>query len=240
MQRETSRVTRPREAARRSYNRISRWYDMLSNRFEGQPRDMGLQQLAAREGETVLEIGFGTGRAVIALARAVGLKGAVYGIDISDGMLEIARSRVRKSGFSEIALLERGDAVQLPFREGFFDAAFMSFTLELFDAPEIPLVLGECRRVLRDGGRICVVAMSKKGARNAIERLYVWLHNRFPALIDCRPIYAAEDLEMAGLKVEREAVADMLGLPVAIVLATKSGTVPAETAAAVLELQPVA
>ena len=56
----------------------------------------------------------------------------------------------------------------------------MSFTLELFGPQEIPVVLSECWRVLRERGRICVVAMSRLGKRNLMTRLYGWANQWFP------------------------------------------------------------
>lgn len=58
---EISRVTRPKEKAKATYDRLSRWYDVLVGHMEKGPRDLGLAKLDAHEGEKVLEIGFGTG-----------------------------------------------------------------------------------------------------------------------------------------------------------------------------------
>ena len=216
-----SRVTRSKGQAKTSYDKMSKWYDILA-RPERRYGYLGLQKLRAAEGETVLEIGFGTGHGILALAQSVGNSGQVYGIDISEGMIHITQSRVRKAGLSDRVMLKCGDAVTLPFEANLFDAVFMSFTLELFDTPEIPMVLHECRRVLRSGGRVCVVALSKKGKANVITRLYEWAHAKFPQYVDCRPIFAQEALEEAGFQILDVTEMRMFGLPVEIVVASGS------------------
>ena len=112
---------------------------------------------------TILELGFGTGHGLAALARAVGPTGAVFGLDLPRRWSKLAKDRLAKAGLLERCQLRRGDATALPYPPDALDAVFMSFTLELFDTPEIPSVLGECKRVLRPGGRIVVVGMSKDG-----------------------------------------------------------------------------
>ena len=215
-------VSRSKSQAQATYDRLSRWYDVLAGSSEKRLIDAALLKLAVGEGEQVLEIGFGTGHAIVALARSVGESGRVYGLDISAGMLRVAQERVDHAGLSGQVDLRQGDAAQLPFETGSLDAILMSFTLELFDTPEILVVLGECRRVLRDGGRLCVVAMSRVGKRGLMLRLYEWAHDRFPRYVDCRPIYAQAAVQEAGFQAVDATVRSTWGLPVEIVLAQKS------------------
>jgi ubiquinone/menaquinone biosynthesis C-methylase UbiE len=216
-----SRVNRTKDQARTAYNRMGKWYDVLAGSSERRFIDAGLQSLAVAEGETALEIGFGTGHAILALARSVGSKGRAYGIDISDEMFKITQERVEKAGLTEHVELRRGDATQLPFEAGLFDAVFMSFTLELFDTPDIPRVLGECCRVLRVGGRLCVVAMAMEEHPGLMLRLYEWAHEKLPRYVDCRPIFVMQAIATAGFPVTDAVRMPMWGLPVEIVLAEK-------------------
>ncbi len=212
-----SRVKRSKAEARASYNRIAPIYDFAEGRFEKGYREAGLEQLAPSPGEKILEIGYGTGHTIVELARAVG-SGTVYGLDISGGMRRIALARVRRAGLADRVDLDVGDACHLPFLDNSFDAVYMSFTLELFDTPEIPIVLRECRRVLRDGGRLCDVSMAKNGRPTRMLRLYEWAHAHFEQIADCRPIYVKKSMVEAGFRDLRARNLSMWHLPVEVVL----------------------
>ena len=217
-----SRVTRSKAVAKASYDRMSKWYDVIAGSSEWKFVKAGLNLLNVTEGETVLEIGYGTGKSVVVLARTVGETGRVYGVDLSEGMYKIASDRVRQAGVLERVDLKCGDATKLPFETNSFDAIFSSFTLELFDTPEIPTVLRECHRVLRSPGRIVIVSMSKKAKDSLAVKLYEWAHNTIPNYVDCRPIYVAEAMADSGFKVVERIEMKMWGLPVDAVLGKKA------------------
>lgn len=217
-----SRVSRSKKQAMAAYDWLSRWYDWFATSSEQPLADLGLKELNASAGDTILEIGCGTGRALLALASAVGDSGRVVGMDLSRGMLNIARGRISCANVSPGVLLAQGDASVLPFPSDFFDAVFVAFTLELFDTPEIPVVLSECRRTLKTGGRMGVVAMTREERENIPQRIYEWFHQRMPAYVDCRPIYVQAALKQAGFQIRSATRRRMWGLPVAICLVQKT------------------
>jgi ubiquinone/menaquinone biosynthesis C-methylase UbiE len=216
-----SRVFRTRTETRASYDRLSRWYDALAGNWEQKPRLAGLKQLGVQPGETVLEIGSATGKSLALLAQAAGEHGQVLGLDLSPGMLAAACAHLGRTGLAGRVMLTCADAACLPYASATCDALFASFTLELFDTPEIPQVLQECRRVLCPGGRLCVVSLSKEGPPLKMVGLYEWSHARFPAWVDCRPIYARQSLEGAGFNITAYMQMDLWGLPVEIVVGCK-------------------
>ena len=223
MQASIKRVNRSKAAARASYNRLSRWYDVIAGSTEKKYRDGGLAKLSARSGERILEIGFGTGHCLVALAKAVGSTGQVIGLDISDGMLAVAQQRLQTEKLSDRAILHLGDAANLNFIPSTsLDGIFMSFTMELFDTPEIPRVLQGCYRVLKLGGRLVVVTMTKTDPPGMAVRLYEWFHEHVPDYADCRPIFARQALEQNGFVAQDMSVSSMWGLPVEIVSGRKS------------------
>jgi len=215
MKSEIERVHRPRENARASYNAMSRWYDLFTS-SEKRFTDIGLQMLDVQPNESVLEIGCGTGHALVEFVN----RGAqVIAMDISEGMINAARRRNQNKVQKRSVEFCQADGLFIPFPDGQFDAVSLSFTLELFDTPEIPRVLSECYRVLKSDGRIGVVSLAKQ--ETLAVRIYEWFHRQMPDLVDCRPIFAQSALETARFSVQDLIVKTMWGLPVEIVIARK-------------------
>ncbi len=199
------------------YDRISQAYDMIADGNEHKAREAGEKALQLQPGERALEVGFGTGNSLINLAQAVGANGEVCGIDVSPGMLSVAQGKLADKGLSDRVHLTVGNARSLPYEQSSFDAAFMSFTLELFALEDIPTVLAEILRVLKPGGRFAVVSMAtvRKGEHASIlEKTYVWMHQHFPHIVDCQPIDASQFLRDAGFDVRQEWEMDIWTMPV--------------------------
>jgi deazaflavin-dependent oxidoreductase (nitroreductase family) len=214
-------VRTTRAQTRANYDRIAPVYQLLEGLWERRAITHGLGALDARRGESVLDVGCGPGVALVRLAGAVGSDGRALGVDLSLRMCQIADRRIRRAALTTAAFVVEADASQLPFAADSFDACFMSFTLELFDTGEIPEVLAETRRVLRVGGRIGVVALTRAGPGSVARRLYERAHEMFPRLADCRPIYPEASLARVGFDVQTSLRLSLWGLPVDVIVAVR-------------------
>jgi len=210
-----------RDQTRQNYDRMSRWYDLFAG-SEKRFTQSGLKLLGVKNSEHVLEIGFGTGQSLVTLVEQVGEAGLITGVELSPGMIEVARKRLYPFGHKQVKAQERsaeiiqGDGTLLPFDNDSFDAVFLSFTLELFSDEEILVVLGECHRVLKREGRLGVVSLSKRDVLAC--RLYERAHERWPVMLDCRPVELRKNLETGGFRVQALKVETMWGLPVDVSL----------------------
>ncbi len=207
------------QSARSFYDRISGVYDLISDSSEDAARETGLRMFAPAEGESILEIGFGTGHCLESLAKSVGATGHVVGIDISTGMRDVAARRLTDAGLVERVQLDVQPAPPLPYGDAEFDGVFMSFTLELFEDDDMAAILREARRVLKPDGRIGVVGMELEKDPNLATRTYQWFHRHFPHIVDCRPIDVPGALTAAGFTLESEERLEIWSLPVAAVVA---------------------
>lgn len=154
----TTNVSLSKDEVNQIYNNLSPFYDLVSPEgFDGAFRNKSIEMLGVSNGDKVLEIGFGTGRSIVELAKAVMPNGQVHGVDLSENMLDETMGRLRdeiekgdlpQDTLSHVHLVCQ-DATSLPYEDDSFDLLFMSFTLELFDKNDIKKVARECYRVLK-------------------------------------------------------------------------------------------
>jgi SAM-dependent methyltransferase len=132
------------------WDRISRIYlDQIDERFAAV-----VEQVIARahleQGQTVLDLGTGTGAVALRAGSLVGSSGHVIGVDISPDMLALAQRRVKESTVTNISFRE-GRAEAIPAEDGTFDSLLSSLCFMYFI--DRPLAARESARVLRSGGR---------------------------------------------------------------------------------------
>lgn len=124
--------------------------DMVTASF-GCGNSLALAKL--QPGEVVLDLGSGGGLEALLAARHVGAKGHVYGLDMTDAMLETARQNAEKVGATNVSFL-KGDIESIPLPDQSVDVILSNCVINL--APDKGQVLNDAFRVLLPGGRLAV------------------------------------------------------------------------------------
>jgi ubiquinone/menaquinone biosynthesis C-methylase UbiE len=159
------------EAVRRFYRTHARFYD-LTRWLTLRSRRKAVAALELRPGETVLDLGCGTGLGFSMLRRGVGPEGRVIGVDFSREMLHRARLRIDRGRWSNVETVESDlSSMVLPRRA---DAAAFLYSLSMVD--EWELALAEAATHLTTRGRLVVLDFGMLRAGSGISERYVrWL-----------------------------------------------------------------
>lgn len=125
-------------------------WDNFTMRFLETQAEQIISHLDLRTDDHVLDIATGTGEPGLTIASLVN-KGTVTAVDLSDGMLQIAREKATILGLNNFRAIQ-ADACELPFEDGAYDA--ISCRLGFMFFPDIELAARELLRVLKPGGKI--------------------------------------------------------------------------------------
>lgn len=145
------------------FSKIARRYDLL-NRLLSFRQDVAWRRFTARAvklqpGDCVLDVATGTGDLAFELARHVAPSGKVIGVDFVEAMLVLAREKAKKHQLGGYCEFLQGNAMELPFPDGAFAGATIAFALR--NVRDIEGCLTEMRRVVRPGGRVVSLELSK-------------------------------------------------------------------------------
>lgn len=145
------------------FSRIAKRYDLmnsiLSFRMHKSWRKFTMERMNVQPGESAIDVAAGTGDWTIALAKVVGSQGRVVGIDFCQEMLDCAIPKIAEAGVSKQVQLMQGNAMDLPFSDHTFDYATIGFALR--NVPDVMHVLKEMTRVVKPGGMVVSLELSK-------------------------------------------------------------------------------
>ncbi|EMA54096.1 class I SAM-dependent methyltransferase [Halococcus thailandensis] len=145
------------------YGRWARLYDIIATLPGiGSWRERAVESLALSPGDTVVEMGCGTGANLPYLREAVGPSGTVVGIDFTHGMLGRARRHVATAGWTNVHLV-RGDATAPPIERA--DAVLASFVVGMLGDPAA--VVEDWLALVRSGGRVALLDATRSTRTSA-------------------------------------------------------------------------
>ncbi|OEF98699.1 demethylmenaquinone methyltransferase [Desulfuribacillus alkaliarsenatis] len=145
------------------FSTIAHRYDIMNsvlsfNRHKAW-RKFTMEKMDIKPGERAIDICTGTADWAISLSEAVGETGTVVGLDFCESMLEVGQEKVSKSNNSKCIKLIHGNAMEIPYDDNTFDYATIGFALR--NVPDIKQVVSEMMRVVKPGGKVVSLELSK-------------------------------------------------------------------------------
>jgi len=165
----------------RMFNKIAPTYDKLNHRLswdiDKSWRRKAIRQLEPYKPKRLLDIATGTGDFAI-LAAEMLEPDKLVGADISEGMMEIGRQKVKAQGLQDIISFEKEDCLALSYPNGSFDAVTAAFGIRNF--ADLDQGLREMCRVLKEGGHLSIVELTTPVSFPMRQLFHVYAHTVLP------------------------------------------------------------
>ena len=200
------------------YDRMAFSYDPWGAATDSRAHRAALALAAVQDGESVLEVGVGTGRLLRQIAEH-NPSGLHCGVDISRGMLARAARRLRFAPGRN--LLGIASAYHLPFAAESVDVVFGAYILDILPDESFGAVLAEWHRLTKPGGRLVLANMAR--GRRWYSRLWGGLYRLHPRIMGgCRPVGIAPYLAAGGWRLHESREIVQATFPSEVILAGKS------------------
>ena len=165
-----------KEEVAEMFNNISAKYDFLNHflslGIDKLWRKKAVKMLRPINPKRILDIATGTGDFAL---ESLSLKPTqVVGLDISSGMLEYGRVKMKKKGVDHIITMQQGDSEEIPYEDNYFDGLTVGFGVRNFE--NLEKGLGEMLRVVRPGGKLIILEFSKP-KKFPIKQLFTFYSN---------------------------------------------------------------
>lgn len=165
------------------FEKIASKYDLmntlLSFRRHKAWRKFTMKKMNVNIGDTALDVACGTADWTIALAHASNT-GKVIGLDFSKNMLVVGEKKVRDFHLDKQIELIEGNAMKLPFPDNTFDHTTIGFALR--NVPDIEIVLSEMMRIIKPGGKVVSLELSKPNWPPFRKLYYLYFYKILPSL----------------------------------------------------------
>ena len=163
------------------FDNIAPNYDKLNHRLSWNIdrawRKKAIVQLAPYRPQTILDIATGTGGFAILSAKIL-RPASLIGADISEGMMDIGRQKVRQQGLQNIISFAKEDCLHLSFADNTFDAVTAAFGIRNF--ADLDKGLQEMYRVLKPGGHLSIVELTTPVAFPMKQLFHIYSHTILP------------------------------------------------------------
>ena len=163
------------------FDNIAPTYDTLNHRLSWDIdrgwRRKAIQQLAPYKPQTMLDIATGTGDFAIMAAQMLKPQ-QLIGADISEGMMDIGRKKVKAQGLDEIISFAKEDCLALSYDDASFDAVTAAFGIRNF--ADLDKGLSEMCRVLKPGGHLSIVELTTPVSFPMKQFFHIYSHTVLP------------------------------------------------------------